>query len=226
MTGPEDIQELANREYKYGFVTAIEADPIPAGLNEDVVRLHLAPRRTSRSGCSSGGCKAYRHWLTMTEPHWPNVQLPADRLPGHHLLLGAQARRRARRRASTRSIPSCSRPTRSSASRCSERELLAGVAVDAVFDSVSVATTFKAQAGRAGHHLLLVLRGGARAPGAGAEVPRLGRAATPTTSSPRSTRRSSATARSATSPRACAARWSCRPTSASTPPRPASSSAR
>ena len=99
-----------------------------------------------------------------------------------------------------------------------EQKRLAGVAVDAVFDSVSVATTFKAKLGEAGHHLLLVLRGGAEASRAGAQVPRLGGARTATTSSRRSTRRSSPTAPSATSRRACAARWSSRPTSASTRP--------
>ena len=82
------------------------------------------------------------------------------------------------------------------------------------------------EAGRAGDHLLLVRRGGAGAPRAGAEVSRLGRPVRATTSSPRSTRPCSATARSSTSPRACAARWSCPPTSASTRRRRDSSSGR
>ena len=89
--------------------------------------------------------KAYRHWLTMKEPHVAQGALSADRLPGHHLLIRAQEQRATARRASTKWIRSCWRLTRSSAFPCSERERLAGVAVDAVFDSVSVGTTFKKQ---------------------------------------------------------------------------------
>ena len=54
-TAERTIEELATQEYKYGFVTDIEADTLPPGLNEDIIRADLAARRTSRSGCSSGG---------------------------------------------------------------------------------------------------------------------------------------------------------------------------
>ena len=98
-----------------------------------------------------------------------------------------------------------------------EQEILAGVAVDDVFDTVSVATTFRAKLAELGRHLLLDLRGGPRAPRAGPQVPRLGRAAR------RQLLRGAELGgllrrlASSTCPRACAARWSCRPTSASTP---------
>ena len=126
----------------------------------------------------------------------------------------------------TRSTRSCSRPTTSSASRCTSARASPGVAVDAVFDSVSVATTFKEQAGRGRRDLLLVLRGGAEASGAGASSISAPWCRTATTSSPRSIRRCSPTAPSSSCRRACAARWSCPPISASTPRTPASSSAR
>ena len=88
------------------------------------------------------------------------------------------------------------------------------VAVDAVFDSVSVVTTFKAELAKAGRDLLLDLGSAARAPGAGEEVPVLRRAAGRQLSMPRSTRRCSPTAPSSMCRRACAARWSSRPISA------------
>ena len=170
---------------------------------------------------------ATAHWLDdETEPHLGERPLPADRLPGHHLLLGAEAEDEARepRRGRSRAARA---PTRSSASRSHEQKRLAGVAVDAVFDSVSVATTFKDEAREAR------ASSSARSRRRCSEHPELvqkylglGRARTPTTSSRRSTPRSSPTARSSTSRRACAARWSSRPTSASTPPTRASSSAR
>ena len=148
---------------------------VPPGLNEDIIRL-ISAKKNEPECLLEWRLKAYRHWLTMKEPPWPNVHYPPDRLPGHRLLLRAEAE--ARRSTSLDEVDpgAAARPSRSSASRSRSRSCSPGVAVDAVFDSVSVATTFKEQAGRAGHHLLLVLRGGARAPRPGAEVSRLGRA--------------------------------------------------
>jgi Fe-S cluster assembly protein SufB len=93
--------------------------------------------------------------------HLGQRPLPEDRLPGHHLLRRAQKQKGDGPRAWTRSIRSCCETYEKLGIPLQERELLAGVAVDAVFDSVSVATTFKEQARRDGRHLLLVLRGGA-----------------------------------------------------------------
>ena len=103
-------------------------------------------------------------------------QVRPDQLPGHHLLLGAEEEEGAEQPGRSRS-GSAARPSTSSASRSTSRRCFAGVAVDAVFDSVSVATTFREKLGKHGDHLHVVLRGGARAPGAGEEVSRLGRAA-------------------------------------------------
>src|SRR5260221_2957983 len=69
------INEIANAEYKAGFVTDIESDTIPAGLSEDVVRL-ISAKKGEPPFLLEWRLKAYRHWLTMTEPTWPNVHHP------------------------------------------------------------------------------------------------------------------------------------------------------
>ena len=71
MTSPS-VESLVQREYKYGFVTDIEADSIPKGLSEDVVRL-ISEKKGEPAWLLEWRLKAYRGWLKMTEPHWPNV---------------------------------------------------------------------------------------------------------------------------------------------------------
>ncbi|HEY7879000.1 MAG TPA: Fe-S cluster assembly protein SufB, partial [Gemmatimonadaceae bacterium] len=67
------IENLVSREYQYGFVTDIEEDRFPPGLNEDVVRL-ISQKKGEPAWMTDWRLKAYRRWLTMTEPHWPNVK--------------------------------------------------------------------------------------------------------------------------------------------------------
>ena len=74
-TDTERIQEIANQEYKYGFVTDVEADSIPPGLDENVVRL-ISAKKEEPEFLLEWRLKAYQHWLTMTEPKWPNVHYP------------------------------------------------------------------------------------------------------------------------------------------------------
>ena len=193
-TAQETIEQLALRDYQAGFETLVEQDVFPPGLDEDVVRV-ISAKKNEPEWLLEWRLKAYRHWLTMSEPTWAERPLPADRLPGDHLLLGAQAEEGSPR-ASTRSIPSCSRPSRSSASRSTSRSALAGVAVDAVFDSVSVATTFKGKLAEMGVIFCSFSEAVQRASRAGARSTSARWCPTTTTSSPRSTRRSSATARS------------------------------
>ncbi|NDD62599.1 MAG: Fe-S cluster assembly protein SufB, partial [Acidobacteria bacterium] len=69
------IEALANREYKYGFVTDIESETIPRGLNEDIVRL-ISAKKGEPEWLLEWRLKAFRHWLTMTEPEWANVHYP------------------------------------------------------------------------------------------------------------------------------------------------------
>ena len=71
-TATETIEQLANREYKYGFVTDVETESIPKGLNEDVVRL-ISQKKNEPEWLLEWRLKAFRRWQTMTEPHWPNV---------------------------------------------------------------------------------------------------------------------------------------------------------
>src|SRR5260370_35581522 len=69
------IAELANREYKHGFFTEIEVDTVPRGLNEDIVRM-ISEKKREPKFMLEWRLKAYRHWLTMEEPKWPNVHYP------------------------------------------------------------------------------------------------------------------------------------------------------
>src|ERR1035438_2247782 len=75
-TPATDIAALTSQEYKYGFVTDIEADSAPPGLNEDIIRL-ISSKKKEPAFMLEWRLKAYRHWLTMTEPTWPNVHYPA-----------------------------------------------------------------------------------------------------------------------------------------------------
>src|SRR6476660_9572623 len=75
-TAEREIETLANREYKWGFVTDIEADSLPPGLNEDVVRF-ISAKKKEPQWMLDWRLKAYRHWLTMEEPHaWPHLTYP------------------------------------------------------------------------------------------------------------------------------------------------------
>ncbi len=74
-TATSTIAELANREYKHGFFTDIEADTVPRGLNEDIVRM-ISEKKREPKFMLEWRLKAYRHWLTMEEPKWPNVHYP------------------------------------------------------------------------------------------------------------------------------------------------------
>jgi Fe-S cluster assembly protein SufB len=69
------IEDLANQEYKYGFYTDIEADSAPPGLSEDIIRF-ISAKKKEPEFMLEWRLKAYRHWLTMTEPKWPNVEYP------------------------------------------------------------------------------------------------------------------------------------------------------
>ncbi len=141
------IESLVNREYQHGFVTDIEADTLPPGLNEEVVAA-ISARKGEPQWLLDWRLKAYRRWLTMTEPAWPNVKYP----PIDY------------QKASYYSAPKSVTPLQSLADvdpellrtyeklgiPLNEQKALAGVAVDAIFDSVSVGTTFKEELAKAG----------------------------------------------------------------------------
>ncbi len=140
-TTTHTVEELANREYKYGFVTDIEADAIPAGLNEDVVRL-ISAKKEEPEFMLEWRLKAFRHWLEMREPRWANVEFPP--IDYQSIVYYSAPKQRGDGPQSLDEVdPELLRTYEKLGIPLQEQKLLAGVAVDAVFDSVSVATTFK-----------------------------------------------------------------------------------
>ncbi len=137
------LQDLAGQEYKYGFVTNIEADAVPPGLNEDVIRL-ISAKKNEPEFMLEWRLKAYRHWLTMTEPTWALVKYP--KINYQDIIYYSAPKAQGDGPKSLDEVdPELLATYEKLGVPLKEREILAGVAVDAVFDSVSVATTFKAK---------------------------------------------------------------------------------
>ena len=137
------IETFANQEYKWGFVTDIAADTIPRGLNEDVIRL-ISAKKNEPEWLLEWRLKAYRHWLTMTEPTWANVHYP--KIDYQDIIYYAAPKTKTDAPKSLDEVdPELLKTYEKLGIPLQERAILAGVAVDAVFDSVSVATTFKAK---------------------------------------------------------------------------------
>jgi len=134
---------LGNKEYKYGFVTDIESDVIPRGLSEDTVKL-ISEKKNEPAWMLEFRLKAYRHWLTMTEPkHWPNLKYPKI---DYQDIIYYSAPKQKQLKASLDEVdPELLKTFEKLGIPLTEQKQLAGVAVDAVFDSVSVATTYKAK---------------------------------------------------------------------------------
>ncbi|MBI4166700.1 MAG: Fe-S cluster assembly protein SufB [Acidobacteria bacterium] len=140
-TPQTDIEILASQEYKYGFVTDLETDDAPPGLNEDIIRL-ISGKKNEPEWLLEWRLKAFRHWLTMTEPTWQNVHYPPIDYQAA-TYYSAPKKSKTGAKTSEEIDPELLRTYEKLGIPLKERELLAGVAVDAVFDSVSVATTFK-----------------------------------------------------------------------------------
>ncbi|MBA3553567.1 MAG: Fe-S cluster assembly protein SufB [Gemmatimonadales bacterium] len=137
------VETLVNREYKYGFVTDIESDVAPKGLSEDIVRFISAKKREPE-WLLEWRLKAYRGWVKMTEPHeWPNIRYtPVD----YQSISYFSAPRTAKPLGSLdEADPKLLETYEKLGIPLSEQKILAGVAVDAIFDSVSVGTTYKAK---------------------------------------------------------------------------------
>ncbi|HOX56717.1 MAG TPA: Fe-S cluster assembly protein SufB [Candidatus Paceibacterota bacterium] len=142
-TATETIEGLVKKEYKYGFYTDVEADSAPPGLNEDIVRL-ISQKKHEPKFMLDWRLKAYRHWLTMKEPTWPQVHYPPIDYQGS-VYYSAPKKKGAGPRSLDEVDPKLLETYEKLGIPLKERERLAGVAVDAVFDSVSVGTTFKKQ---------------------------------------------------------------------------------
>ncbi|MCI0463389.1 MAG: Fe-S cluster assembly protein SufB [Gemmataceae bacterium] len=140
-TATREIEQLANREYKYGFVTDVETDAVPPGLSEDIIRL-ISAKKQEPEFMLEWRLKAYRHWLKMEEPRWwPNVTFaPVN----YQDIIYYSAPRPKKQLTSLDEVDPELRATFEKLGiSLDEQKRLSGVAVDAVFDSVSVATTFK-----------------------------------------------------------------------------------
>jgi Fe-S cluster assembly protein SufB len=135
------IETFRNQEYKWGFVTDIESEVVPRGLNEDVIRL-ISAKKGEPEWLLEWRLKAFRHWQTMKEPTWANVHYPP--IDYQDIIYYAAPKTKKDAPKSLDEVdPELLKTYEKLGVPLHERELLAGVAVDAVFDSVSVATTFK-----------------------------------------------------------------------------------
>src|SRR6516225_8743031 len=142
------IEEMLQREYPHGFVSDVQSDTLPRGLSEDVIRL-ISARKQEPAFMLEWRLAAYRHWLTMTEPHWASIEHPP--IDFQDIAYYSAPRTQANRPKSLDEVdPELLRTYEKLGVPLQEREMLAGVAVDAVFDSVSVATTFRRQLGELG----------------------------------------------------------------------------
>ncbi|MBA3355742.1 MAG: Fe-S cluster assembly protein SufB [Pyrinomonadaceae bacterium] len=134
-------ENLVSQEYKYGFVTEIESDTIPRGLSEETVRL-ISAKKDEPEWMLEFRLKAYRHWLTMTEPkHWPNLTYPE--IDYQDMIYYSAPKQKAMKASLDEVDPELLKTFEKLGIPLTEQKQLAGVAVDAVFDSVSVATTYK-----------------------------------------------------------------------------------
>jgi Fe-S cluster assembly protein SufB len=142
-TATSTIQELANREYKYGFVTEIETDAVPRGLNEETIRL-ISAKKNEPDFMLDWRLKAYRHWLTMQEPRWwPNIRFGA--IDYQNIVYYSAPKQKKQLNSLDEVDPELRSTFEKLGISLDEQKRLSGVAVDAVFDSVSVATTFKSK---------------------------------------------------------------------------------
>lgn len=132
---------LGKQEYKYGFVTDIESDVIPRGLSEETIR-QIVKIKNEPDWMLEFRLKAYRHWLTMTEPkHWPNITYPE--IDYQDVIYYSAPKQKAVKASLDEVDPELLRTFEKLGIPLTEQKQLAGVAVDAIFDSVSVATTYK-----------------------------------------------------------------------------------
>jgi Fe-S cluster assembly protein SufB len=140
-TSNESVEALVRKEYEHGFYTELEADTVPPGLNEDVIR-HISAKKKEPAFLLDWRLRAYRHWLTMKEPGWANVHHP----PIDYQAISYYSAPKSRDdgpKSLDEVDPKLLETYEKLGIPLNERAALAGVAVDAVFDSVSVATTFK-----------------------------------------------------------------------------------
>ena len=144
----QPIDELIGREYKAGFITHVESETFPPGLNEDVIRA-ISEKKHEPEWMTEWRLEAYRHWLTQQEPNWAHVQYP----PVDYNAISYYSSPKSKKdgpKSLDEVDPEILETFEKLGIPLHERAALAGVAVDAVFDSVSVGTTFKDELAKAG----------------------------------------------------------------------------
>ncbi|MEZ4269340.1 MAG: Fe-S cluster assembly protein SufB [Myxococcota bacterium] len=146
-TSAETIQDFTDRRYEAGFVTEIESDTMPPGLSEDVVRL-ISAKKGEPQWLLDWRLRAYRHWLTLTPPAWAHVNHPP--IDYQEVSYYSAPKQKKKLDSLDEVDPELLRTYEKLGIPLLEQKMLAGVAVDAVFDSVSVATTFKKKLGEMG----------------------------------------------------------------------------
>lgn len=134
------LQNLVNQPYRHGFVTEIESDIAPKGLNEDIIRL-ISTKKNEPEWLLDFRLNAYRQWLKMEEPKWPNVKYP--KIDFQAISYYAAPKPKKKLNSMDEVDPELLRTFEKLGVPMHERAALAGVAVDVIFDSVSVATTYK-----------------------------------------------------------------------------------
>ena len=143
----ETIEQIASQEYKYGFVTDIESDVAPPGLTEDTIRL-ISSKKGEPEWLLDFRLKAFRHWLTMKEPTWANVKY--DPIDYQAISYYAAPKQKKKLNSLDEVDPELRKTFAKLGISLEEQMRLSGVAVDAVFDSVSVATTFQTELAKVG----------------------------------------------------------------------------
>ncbi len=147
MSDTDFLSSYVGQDYKYGFVTDIEYDEFPKGLNEDIIR-ELSKRKDEPEYMLEFRLKAYRQWLTMTEPTWPNVHYP--KIDYQDVVYYSVPKKKEQLDSLDQVDPKILETYEKLGIPLTEQKMLANVAVDAVFDSVSIATTFKKKLADAG----------------------------------------------------------------------------
>jgi Fe-S cluster assembly protein SufB len=147
-TATQTIEQFANKDYEWGFVTDLEAETIPKGLNEDIIHL-LSAKKNEPDFMLQWRLKAYRHWLTMEEPRWwPNVSF--SNIDYQDLYYYSAPKQKPKLTSLDEVDPELRKTFEKLGISLDEQKRISGVAVDAVFDSVSVVTTYKEQLGKLG----------------------------------------------------------------------------
>ena len=143
----DNIQNLIDKEYKYGFVTDIETESVPKGLNEDIIKL-ISSKKEEPGWMLEWRLKAFEYWKKMIEPRWPKLEYPA--IDYQDIIYYSAPKQKKGLESLDEVDPELLKTYEKLGIPLDEQKVLSGVAVDAVFDSVSVTTTFKEKLGELG----------------------------------------------------------------------------